>query len=94
MSRGKRTGRPLKDGGRAQAYLEDMGPLADKAEMALLQELDRMGIKNDPIPEKCPKCGSEEYKRHGGMVGEDMLFCAKCGEYIWEDHEGAIRSVF
>jgi hypothetical protein len=52
-------------------------------------------VDNDPIPEHCPHCGtpSEAFESHGGMVGEEILFCPKCSSIVWEDSVGAVRSV-
>ena len=63
------------------------------AEYELRQELARLGVENDPIPESCSECGCTDTLR-GGMAGETMLLCANCGAVLWEDSEGAIRSVF
>jgi len=60
------------------------------------RELDRLGIKNDPQPDKCPECNGE-LTASGGMVGENLLYCpnkACDAGVVWEDVEGAIAIVY
>jgi len=68
----------------------------DLEEAEILRELKRLGIQNDPAPEVCPKCGNE-LRNGSGFAGELILWCdnPKCDAgIVWEDAEGAIRSVF
>ena len=56
------------------------------------RECERLGIKNDPIPEVCSKCGGELLKSNG-FAGETVLCCKACNTIEWEDHVDAIRKV-
>jgi hypothetical protein len=64
---------------------------SDREQLFYEQEKKRLGIKNDPEPEVCPKCGSD-LEVHGGMVGEAMLVCPEHGP-VWTDHEDALRRI-
>ncbi len=71
---------------------EKLNPLdyADNpAELEVQKELYRTGTRNEPVPGKCPKCGSE-LDEGGGYVGETVLFCPEHG-IVWEDSEDAIE---
>jgi Zn-finger nucleic acid-binding protein len=48
-------------------------------------------FRNEPKPEFCPGCSSD-LKSSTGYVGEEVLYCPKCG-IVWEDSEDAIRRV-
>ena len=63
-------------------------------EWEVRRELDRLGIENEPVPEKCDTCGSENLGSAPGMVGETMIVCNDCGRVLWCDDEGAIRAVY
>ncbi len=56
------------------------------------REIERLGIKNDPVPEVCDECNSP-LSVGGGMVGERVLYCKEHG-IKWEDSEGAISIVY
>lgn len=65
------------------------------AELEVQRELQRLGIENEPQPEVCPHCHTDEYlAESGGYVGETVLYCAKCKKILWEDSEDAIRRVY
>ena len=72
--------------------IADANMCGDKAEAEVLQELNRHGIKNDPIPESCDECGAE-LGETSGFADESMLYCPEHG-IKWADNEGAIRNVF
>lgn len=57
----------------------------------LERELERLGVKNDPEPSRCPKC-KEHLILGEGMVGETVLYCLEHG-IVWEDSEGALARV-
>ena len=76
-------------------YILRDGVVMDKAEAELHQEIERLGVVNEPVPEECPKCKEKgKLKIVPGMVEEDMLMCEICGDILWCDNVGAIRSVY
>jgi len=61
-------------------------------EQFIQQEFKRLGVKNAPVPDVCPKCKGELHEADG-YAGETVLYCpAGCG-ICWEDSEQAIRNV-
>jgi len=56
------------------------------------KEIERLGIKNDPMPEVCDEC-QVLLEMGGGMVGERVLYCKEHG-IKWEDNEDAIRRIY
>ena len=48
----------------------------NRAEYEVRTELARRGIENEPEPEKCPHCGSEEFKCCSGFAGESIASSA------------------
>ena len=77
------------------AHVLQDSEVLDRAESEVRNEIKRLGIQNEPYPEKCTTCDTDEFfKEVPGMVGEAMLMCTKCGNILWTDCEGAIRRVF
>jgi len=77
-----------------QGYVLRDGEVLDRYENEIMSECKRLGIENDPYPEKCTTCNTNEFfKEFPGMVGETMLMCTKCKNILWTDDVGAIRRV-
>jgi len=76
-------------------YVLHDGEVMDRAESEIRNECKRLGIENNPYPEKCTSCDTNEFLEEvPGMVGEAMVRCTKCGKILWSDQEGTIRRVF